>query len=309
MDDDLKALARTSVREALLRSSDDLGTALGEFGWLELAEADEAFAFSALFEEQGQAATEAGALDVVWAGLLGLEGASVLWPAAPPCDAGATSTSGQVRAEGITLRGVRAPGVPLLVPAGERLVLLESPTVDEEPLGGMALGSGWCRVRAGGPIARDLGPWADVERRSRLALASELAGVAGRILEVAAEQVSTRRQFGQPIGVNQSVRFRLAESYADVVGAKALVASAWEDGSAEPAAWAKAVAGSAHDLVAKHAMQVCGAIGLSEEHPLPALVRRGQCLDALLGSATDAQAKLGRDLWSDGPVPAAVGGF
>ena len=246
---------------------------------------------------------------MVWAGLLGVEGASVLWPTSLSADAHQGGHGGEVDAAGITLRSVEARGTALLVPSGGRLHLLEDATVEEEALAGMAQGSGWFRVRARGSSARDLGPWAHVERRSRLALASELAGVANRILDVAAEQVSTRRQFGKPIGVNQSVRFRLSESYAEVVGAKALVAAAWEDGSAASACWAKAVAAGAHDLVAKHAMQVCGAIGLSEEHPLPALVRRGQSLDALLGSAAEALASVGNRLWSDDPVPAAVGGF
>jgi hypothetical protein len=31
-----------------------------------------------------------------------------------------------------------------------------------------------------------------------------------RIIDIAADQVSTRRQFGRPIGTNQSVRFRIA---------------------------------------------------------------------------------------------------
>ena len=71
--------------------------------------------------------------------------------------------------------------------------------------------------------------------------------VTQRILDVATDQVSTRRQFGRPIGANQSVRFRLAEGFAEVAGARALIAAAWEDGSPDASVWAKAVAGVTHD--------------------------------------------------------------
>ena len=117
--------------------------------------------------------------------------------------------------------------------------------------------------------------------------------MAQRIVDVAVAHASERRQFGRPIGANQAVRHRLAEAYSDVVGARALVAAAWEDGSPSAAAWAKAVAGTAQDAVAKQAIQVCGAIGLSEEHELPRLVRRGFALDALLGSAAMVHGRLG----------------
>jgi hypothetical protein len=66
--------------------------------------------------------------------------------------------------------------------------------------------------------------------------------------------------------------------------------------------WAKAVAGATHDFVAKHALQVCGAMGLSDEHPLPALVRRGFSLDALLSRSME------QDVGFGGDIPQPVGG-
>jgi alkylation response protein AidB-like acyl-CoA dehydrogenase len=154
------------------------------------------------------------------------------------------------------------------------------------------------RGRVYATATTEFGPWCDVEWRARLAIASELVGVAHRIVDLAAAQVSTRRQFGRPIASNQAVRFRLAEAYVEMVGAQALIAAAWQDRSPAAARWAKAAAGSAHDAVAKHAMQVCGAIGLSEEHPLPRLVRRGMALDALLGSASSQQLQIGKELFA-----------
>jgi alkylation response protein AidB-like acyl-CoA dehydrogenase len=81
-------------------------------------------------------------------------------------------------------------------------------------------------------------------------------------------------------------------------GAQSLIAAVWQDRLPAAAGWAKAAAGLAHDVVAKHAMQVCGAIGLSDEHQLPGLVRRGMALDALLGSALSQQLRIGKELFA-----------
>ena len=81
-DDDLTGLARQSLRQALVRSEDDLVVVLETFGWRALAETDEAFAFTALFEELGALPFGSDALDVVSVAFLPLQGpASVIWPA------------------------------------------------------------------------------------------------------------------------------------------------------------------------------------------------------------------------------------
>jgi hypothetical protein len=305
-DDDLRALARSSLHEALVRSTGDVAPALAEFGWRELAETDEAFAFIALFEEQGSLCADTEALDAVTASLAGLEEpASVVWPRGTvPPDA---EVGNPLEVFGVALRSVAGADRAVLAPTAGGLHEVADPEVDEQPLGGMAAEYRWVRVRVRGSVSRRVADWAEVERRSRLALASELVGVARRILEVASNQVSTRRQFGRTIGSNQSVRFRMSESYAETVGAASLIMAAWEDGSAGSAAWAKAVAADAHDTVAKHAMQVCGAIGLSGEHPLPGLVRRGLALDAVLGPSRELHAQVAAALESEGiPEPAGL---
>jgi hypothetical protein len=292
MDDDLQTLVRTSVREALVRNPDDVAVALEAFGWTDFVTTDEAFACTVLFEELGYLGVAGDALDVVTAEILGLdERAAVIWPLGPGPDDGT--------AAGVLLRGDADSAHRVLGPVQGRLVDVEPASIEAAPLGGMAGESGWVRVRAAGRSGADHGAWDDVLRRARLALASELVGSAQRILEVAVEQVCARRQFGRPIAANQAVRFRLAEAYAEMAGARALAAAAWDDGSASAAAAAKEVAGGAHDAVGKHALQVCGAIGFSEEHALPALVRRGYALDALLhpGAPTSVD------------VPVAVGSF
>jgi hypothetical protein len=294
VDDELKELVRRSVNQALTVSPGKLGAALAEFGWDQLVSTDEPFAFTTLFEAQGYLGSDTDALDVVTVAALDSDGpAHLVWP----LDAAASEMPApdEVTADGVSLRGTSDPGSPILVPAGERLFAVQPSSLDETPMTGMARDLMWVRVRVRGVRITDLGAWSAIERRARLALASELVGVTQRILDTAVTHAVERRQFGRPIGANQAVRHRLAEAYSDLVGARALVAAAWEDGTPSAAAYAKAVAGTAHDAVAKQAIQVCGAIGLSEEHPLPRLVRRGFALDALLGSATTRAGSLGSE--------------
>ena len=300
IDRDLGELVLGSIREALVRSAHDIGAALADFGWAELAATDEPFAFTALFEEQGYLGVDTDALDVVLTGELGLgNAASVIWrPVA--------SVDGAI--EGIALRGVEGAGRSLLVSVNGVLRRLEAESVEEAPLGGMASDTRWVRVRIEGSSTEIGFSWPIVERKARLAVASELVGVSRRIIDVAVAQVSDRRQFGQPIGAYQAVRHRLAEAYAEMVGARGLVAAAWENGSETASIAALAVAAPAHDAVAKHAIQVCGAIGLSEEHELPRLVRRGFALDALVRPDAPEHVTLGHALRTAEP-PAAVGIF
>jgi hypothetical protein len=295
MPDDLSELTRQSLRQAL-QSEAELVEALETFGWRSLAESNEAFAFTALFEELGSLPSGRDALDVVSVAFLPVPGpASVIWPVGGSSQRAAVP-SPVPGTEGVALRTLREPGRTILAPLDDHLHVLDVHDIEEERLGGMAGDTQWWRVRVHGVRGADVGSWWEVSRRARLAVASELVAVAQRILDVAADQVSTRRQFGRPIGTNQSVRFRLAESFAEVAGARALIAAAWEDGSLDASVWAKSVAGSTHDSVAKHALQVCGAIGLSDDHPLPGLVRRGFSLDALLGGAMEQDIRLGAAL-------------
>lgn len=294
MADNDETLVRSSLRQALSTSTGDAGRALAEFGWHEFVAEDEIFAFTALFEELGYLGADTNALDLAIASVLGRGGEEpVVWDSNTSADG---DGCGAVILDGVTLRGGLEAAGHVLAPVGETMRAIAVSSVEETALGGMAADSSWVRVHVSGTTDGDLGCWEDVEQRALLAVASELVGVTHRIIDIAAEQVGSRHQFGRAIGSYQTVRFRLAESYVEMVGARALIKSAWQDGSAVAARWAKSVAGAAHDAVAKHAMQVCGAIGLSHEHPLPALVRRGFILDGLMRADSAQPAAIGREL-------------
>ena len=121
--------------------------------------------------------------------------------------------------------------------------------------------------------------------RVRAAMAAEAVGIAQRALELGIEHVSTRQQFGKPIGVYQAVSHQLSNTYADVELARSLAYwAAWcvaEDDEQAPvaAAAAKAFATEAAVAAAERSIQVHGGIGFTWEHPLHRFYKRALWLE------------------------------
>lgn len=137
----------------------------------------------------------------------------------------------------------------------------------------------------------------------RRSLAAELVGIAREMLRLAAEHTTARHQYGRPIASFQTVRHRLADAYAAIEGASALVGVAFESDS-DIAAWAaKAAASRAAELTSRHAIQVFGAIGSTEEHVLHQYVARAAVLNLLLGSSSEFVQAAGQALFDDPVAP------
>ncbi len=147
------------------------------------------------------------------------------------------------------------------------------------------------------------GSWEDAVAAGQLALAHELVGASAAMLELARGHALERIQFGVPIASFQAVRHRLADSLVAVESARGALDAAWEAGSAFDAAVAKAIAGRAARLVAKHAQQVLAGIGFTLEHPLHRYVRRVRLLDGLLGDARSLTREVGERLLRERAVP------
>ena len=154
-------------------------------------------------------------------------------------------------------------------------------------------GGYWYAVAGSGgpPNAADGAASAAAVTAAHRALAAEITGTAERALDLAVEHTSSRRQFNAPIAAFQAVRHRLAaDGYVAIAAARALLAASFGDVSGPPAvaaaAAAKARAGRAHQTVTTAAVQVCGAMGATLEHPLHQYVNRG----AVLGTACSAAA-------------------
>lgn len=66
---------------------------------------------------------------------------------------------------------------------------------------------------------------------------------------------------------------------------------------------AKTYAGQASDATTRACLQLCGAIGLTSEHPLGGYVKRARILDALYGGWREATHDIGMTLLRTEGIP------
>ncbi|HWG56209.1 MAG TPA: acyl-CoA dehydrogenase [Gaiellaceae bacterium] len=161
------------------------------------------------------------------------------------------------------------------------------PTTDEtRSLGRLA-------ATTGDPVPGDFGP---VRLRLLAALALEAVGIADRVLELAVEYASGRRQFGRVIGTYQAVSHPLADTYVETELARSLAYwAAWcvaEADERAPVAVASAKSFCAETAVAacERSIQVHGGIGFTWEHVLHRYYKRAQWIDAFGGHAASHRA-------------------
>lgn len=154
---------------------------------------------------------------------------------------------------------------------------------------------------------------------ARRALAWWLVGSARAMLEPARRHALERHQFGKPVAGFQAVRHRLAESLVAVEGAEATLAVSPgdadhpahpdlhrprpEDSEALAALLAKAAAGRAALLTARHCQQVLGGIGFTAEHEFHRHYKRVLVLDGLFGTARELTREAGAILRDLGYAP------
>ncbi|MCB8963117.1 MAG: acyl-CoA dehydrogenase family protein [Ardenticatenales bacterium] len=108
---------------------------------------------------------------------------------------------------------------------------------------------------------------------TRLQVAAFCLGRAYRAIELCQQWAATRVQFGQPIGKNQGVSFKLADMWTRLKAAEWLtLAAAWktDQGTArdEDYAMAKLYATEMLAFVTDEAVQIFGGMGLAEENPI-----------------------------------------
>ncbi|WP_181696116.1 acyl-CoA dehydrogenase family protein [Nocardia sp. GTS18] len=138
----------------------------------------------------------------------------------------------------------------------------------------------------------------------RVAVGWWLTGASRAMLTLARTHALDRVQFGRPIASFQAVRHRLAEAFVAVEGAEATLTAATGDlGSA----LAKAAAGRAALVTARHCQQTLGGIGFTAEHALHRHIRRVLVLDGLLGSSRELLREAGATIRVAGTAPRLVG--
>jgi alkylation response protein AidB-like acyl-CoA dehydrogenase len=129
-------------------------------------------------------------------------------------------------------------------------------------------------------------------------MAAEAVGIAQRVLELAIAHVSTREQFGKPIGVYQAVSHQLSDTYADLELARSLAYwAAWsvavgDEQAPLAAAAAKAFAAEAAVAACERSIQVHGGTGFTWEHPLHRFYKRALWLEGTGSRPTALRAEV-----------------
>jgi hypothetical protein len=130
----------------------------------------------------------------------------------------------------------------------------------------------------------------------RHALGWWLVGTSRAMLSLARQHALDRVQFGRPVASFQAIRHRLAETLVAVEGAEATLVAAAAEPDDLGFLLAKAAAGQAALIAARHCQQVLGGIGFTAEHELHRHVKRSLVLDGLLGSARELTREAGATL-------------
>ncbi|WP_246094776.1 acyl-CoA dehydrogenase family protein [Streptomyces roseicoloratus] len=176
-------------------------------------------------------------------------------------------------AEGLTRR--REPTLDLTrSQAGVRLRDVEAELLGEEPVD-------------------TLGALAATGRAAALALAAEAVGAARGALDRTVEHVTTREQFGRPLGSFQALKHRLADLLVRIESARSLTVRAADeadpDGVAALLALAQAL--DAQRAAAAETVQLHGGIGITWEHDAHLYFKRAAADELLFGPAVRLRAR------------------
>jgi len=135
--------------------------------------------------------------------------------------------------------------------------------------------------------------------RARAGLAAITLGVAQEALRRTADYVSTRKQFGKPIGTFQAVALRSADAYIDL---ECMRTTLWQanysldqGGSADAeVAVAKWWACRGGQRVVHSAQHLHGGIGVDTDYPIHRYFLWAKALEVELGAASQTRRDLGR---------------
>jgi alkylation response protein AidB-like acyl-CoA dehydrogenase len=127
--------------------------------------------------------------------------------------------------------------------------------------------------------------------RALAALGSEAVGMMQTLLDRTLEYTRVRQQFGRPLSANQVIRHRLADMAMQCDEARSIALRAALMAEAEPvargraASGAKAKIGRSARFVAEQAVQLHGAMGVTEELDIGCYFKRLLAFDTLFGGS------------------------
>ena len=133
---------------------------------------------------------------------------------------------------------------------------------------------------------------AKIGQAAAILLAAEQIGAATRCLELTVNYTKQRVQFGRPIGSFQALKHRMADLYAAVQVARAVVNDAIAEPSASSAALARLAASETLNQVAAEGIQLHGGIAITWEHDMHLYFKRAHGSSQLLGTAQECLRQL-----------------
>ncbi len=141
-----------------------------------------------------------------------------------------------------------------------------------------------------------------IRRRTDAALALEAVGIAQKVLELARDYVSERKQFDKPIGSYQAVAHQVADAYMSTELARSLaywaawsVAESTEEADRAAAA-AHSMAGEAAVAACERSIQVHGGIGFTWDHILHRYYKRALAISVFNGTPAAQHAAIAADV-------------
>ena len=124
---------------------------------------------------------------------------------------------------------------------------------------------------------------ANIRKWLRVALAAEVSGLLQAAVASAVEHLSSRKQFGRPLGTFQALRHRMAECAVLAGGVRWLALKAAGTGDEGDAALAASHAQESATRVVYDVHQMLAAMGMTLEHPLHLWTYRLKALLSELG--------------------------
>jgi alkylation response protein AidB-like acyl-CoA dehydrogenase len=127
--------------------------------------------------------------------------------------------------------------------------------------------------------------------RALAALGAEAVGIMQIMLDMTLEYTKVRRQFGRPLSANQVIRHRLADMALQCDEARSIALRAALMADAEPvergraASGAKAKIGKCARFVAEQAVQLHGAMGVTEELDIGSYFKRLLAFETMFGGS------------------------
>jgi acyl-CoA dehydrogenase len=156
------------------------------------------------------------------------------------------------------------PTMDELMPGGHAQIELDDCVVnDDAVLGEVGKGFEYAQIR--------LGP-------ARLTHCMRWLGVAVRSMEIATRYALERESFDNKLSEHQAVQWMVADSHTEMYAARlAIWHTAWKldrgDRAKQEVAMTKVLVSETVDRVVDRALQICGALGVSEDTPLSRFYR------------------------------------